>query len=201
MEDSVIGSTASSEDAGKGSSPFPPTSFKSGRSSVNGSSPLLESGAETPWVFESPRPDQFVRTIRWGRPHVPGLLLWEGNHMRSWLKPSTVKSMSIEDTAWLAGIVDGEGTLRGYYGTGRKGRYKSWKLIVPNTFYGMLTKCRRITGVGSINKKPRIKGHKQQWQWVVYGQRNINSIAKQMFPYLTAKKIDTRVFLKQFRDI
>ena len=33
--------------------------YKSGRSSVNGSSPVLETGAETPWVFESPRPDHF----------------------------------------------------------------------------------------------------------------------------------------------
>lgn len=35
--------------------------FLSGRRSVNGSSPVLETGAATPWEFESLRPDQVLR--------------------------------------------------------------------------------------------------------------------------------------------
>jgi hypothetical protein len=123
--------------------------------------------------------------------------------MRSWMNVSHVKKMTKTEAAWLAGIVDGEGSISMYMG-GRNQRYKSWVLTVPNTHYGCIKRCLEITGAGAIRVK---KGksiplkNKRAWIWAANSKREIRDIILQMFPYLVIKRKQAKKFLKAFREL
>lgn len=118
--------------------------------------------------------------------------------MRSWLKPCTTKKLSETDAAWLAGFVDGEGTIASARG-GRGGRYITWKLSVPNTHYGSLQHCLDVTNVGSITPRMGIGDNRKPiWHWQVFSQANIASILRQILPYLVIKREAALRFLEWF---
>jgi hypothetical protein len=120
---------------------------------------------------------------------------------RSWLAESTTRVMTTEEAAWLAGFFDGEGSLTLYMG-GRGKKHPAWTLSVPNTHYGSLKKCAAITGAGNIvHKYYATEKRKEQWTWTVHKQRNIASILRQMFPFLTVKKARAEEFFSVWSDL
>lgn len=121
--------------------------------------------------------------------------------MRSWLKDSKVRQMSATEAAWLAGFFDGEGSLCEYK-SGREGKYRSWRLTIPNTHKGSLDQCVAFTSVGSVRQKTRAIGNRQcSWEWPITAQREIVDICKQMLPYLVIKKPVVESFLAGWKDI
>lgn len=83
--------------------------------------------------------------------------------------------MAAVDAAWLAGFIDGEGSILQYLGGANK-KSVCWVLNVPNTNLEALEKCKRIAGVGNIGYK-RVQGNrKDQWQWRVTRFNDIVSL-------------------------
>lgn len=121
--------------------------------------------------------------------------------MRSWLKQSRVRKMSSTEAAWLAGFLDGEGSVSVSLG-GRDGKYRTWKLSAPNTAKRSLEKCLKITGAGSIVVKyEKTEQRKKLWQWQVQAQREIRDTLIQVLPYLVIKHKQAKRFLKEFQEV
>jgi hypothetical protein len=123
--------------------------------------------------------------------------------MRSWLKDSSVREMAPTEAAWLAGFLDGEGSLT-HYRSGRNGKYRSWILSITNTHKGSLDYCQLVTGVGVVKLKRRnnIPAHwKVSYQWQITAQREIVDILKQLQPFLVIKREKAEDFLSTWQDI
>ncbi len=120
---------------------------------------------------------------------------------RVWLKPDTTKTMSSEEAAWLAGFIDGEGTIKAF--RKERGRNKiAWVIAVSNTDKESLEYCKEITGVGGlIFKKVYKDTHKDQYQWRVQSQRNIRGILLQIQPYCRIKGPNIERFFSEWEDI
>lgn len=109
--------------------------------------------------------------------------------------------MSTTEKAWLAGFIDGEGSI-GFYLAGRNRTYPAWYISVPNTHKGSLDYCKIITGTGTVvKKKAATERTKEQFQWRVNPQREIAAILKQIFPYLVIKRAQAEKFLNSFVDL
>lgn len=122
--------------------------------------------------------------------------------MRKWLKKCSVKEMLPTDAAWLAGLIDGEGTIGVYKNSnGHGGRFVQYTLQVVNTHVGALRRCRKISGVGSVNPKWRAKQHKPCWAWKVSSQRDIIAVLEQVLPHLTIKLPQARRSLRLWKDL
>jgi hypothetical protein len=120
--------------------------------------------------------------------------------MRNWLKDSTSVTMSDTQAAWLAGFFDGEGGIYSYQ-AGRNKQYKSWNLAIYNTNLASLKACVRITGCGTINRKPDRPRCKPTWRWQIASQRNLVSVLTQILPYLVIKRAKVKAYLKTWKDV
>ena len=119
---------------------------------------------------------------------------------RSWLKPSTVRPMTIAEAAWLAGFFDGEGSLVVRLGE-RRGAC-ACRLSIPNTDHAALVYIQKITGAGGIGKKYlRGSNHKAQWTWALNSQRSVVDVLKQMLPFLVVKRAAALDFLDNWVDL
>ena len=100
---------------------------------------------------------------------------------------SRVKTMTIPDAAYLAGLIDGEGSI--LIAQKREMR-NTWRLQISNTDFGLLEWCKEITGCGSIvrriNENPKWA---DAGYWACYSW-NARKILNQLMPYL---KIDSKI--------
>jgi len=89
--------------------------------------------------------------------------------------------MTNEEAAWLAGIVDGEGSIVvAYRGSSRIGM----SLSVANTDQALIDKCHQIAECGSISDAaPRDATRKKQWQWQVHCHQ-AKGIINRILPYM-----------------
>lgn len=104
----------------------------------------------------------------------------------------TIRQMSPVECAWLAGVIDGEGSI-GLYDYGKEGRRVL--LQVTNTNEGFVAKVREIVGAGSsvmrfyytskLAKDPR---KLPIYQWGLKGSIRCVEVLKQIAPYLIIKK-------------
>lgn len=116
------------------------------------------------------------------------------------LRKLSVKEMEIAEAAWLAGFIDGEGSIY----PAMTGKYKVWGISIANTDIIALEKCRIITNGGSLYKKTsQVKVFpkaKPQWVWKVARQRDVVYICEQMLPYLTTKRSRAEECLQELRN-
>jgi hypothetical protein len=115
----------------------------------------------------------------------------------------TVRSISREDYAWLAGIVDGEGNLDWQVVKANTNGKPYWrpKFRVINTDVAMIAKISRILeGLGCVffyNINRRRKAHyKDQLAIVVHSQGSAKKVLTEILPYLTTKRGQAEVMLK-----
>ncbi len=101
-----------------------------------------------------------------------------------WRTGSNAKSLSIAQAAYLAGLVDGEGSILLY----KRGTGSAMRLSVANTNLQLLQWCQTITGVGNIAGRKPINAakHKASYLWLVNSQAGC-SVLVQIRPYLVAK--------------
>jgi hypothetical protein len=93
------------------------------------------------------------------------------------------------EAAWVAGIVDGEGTItiRTKPYPGGK-RYQVASLSVPNTDTSMIARLVEFTGIGRVGMTVRPSHKRKQiWRWQT-DQRQAAAIVEQLLPWLTAKR-------------
>jgi len=89
------------------------------------------------------------------------------------------------DAAYLAGIVDGEGSI--IIAKKRQAR-NTWRLAVANTDIELLEWCKEKTGVGSVNEKKVYESHhKRSFSWQCYSS-NAKDILEQLLPYMVIER-------------
>ena len=103
------------------------------------------------------------------------------------------KRIKQTDWAWLAGIIDGEGSIYS-----RKNRYRHGPmgyqvcLTVGNTDMKMLERCLEITGVGNIYARKldmRLQARiRQLWSWQTTKGSDVIKVLRAVWPYLTTKR-------------
>jgi hypothetical protein len=87
------------------------------------------------------------------------------------------------DTAWLAGIIDGEGSI---YPGGTSRKYVSTTLRLCMTSRTVVQMAHRIFGVGTIYTRLRKSPWKRQFDLVISGQDTTTAI-NLIRPYLKLK--------------
>lgn len=101
----------------------------------------------------------------------------------------TARLMSPTEAAWVAGIVDGEGTItiRTKPYPGGK-RYQVASLSVCNTDTELIAQVVEFTGIGRLYFNIRANHkRKEVWRWQT-DQRQAAAVVEQLLPWLTAKR-------------
>jgi hypothetical protein len=109
-----------------------------------------------------------------------------------WLEDKAeVRMLTDVESAWLAGVVDGEGSI-GLYDFGKQGRRAS--IQMGNTSEAYVARMREIIGCGSTVYRtmpglgPGHLGTKPMYHYVLKGSLRCYKILKQIEPYLIIKR-------------
>lgn len=108
--------------------------------------------------------------------------------------------MKETEKAWLAGIIDADGSIT----LTPAGRFRKPLIVVDNTDRGILDELFRLLRSGKIVKKKRYKeNHSQAWSWRVYGTDRIIEFLNQLLPYLrnTKKKKRAEMLTGQYKSL
>ncbi len=99
------------------------------------------------------------------------------------------KKLSEIDSAWLAGVIDGEGSI-GLYDYGKEGRRVL--IQIGNTNEQFVQKVKELIGCGSSINRQHFggghKGRKAMYHYTLKGSARCYVILKQIYPYLIIKK-------------
>ena len=105
--------------------------------------------------------------------------------------------LSRTDAAYIAGLIDGEGTI----GLVRKHRndYRQLGISISSTEPALLEFVRTTCGTGVISSKRRTNTHHtQSYTFAVYNRRALD-LLKQVHPFLrTYKKLRSELILKDY---
>ena len=101
----------------------------------------------------------------------------------------TARRMSPCEAAWVAGILDGEGSVvmraKPYPG-GR--RYFVAGLSVCNTDTDLIARLVEFTGIGRVSMNLRMNHKRKEiWRWQT-DQRQAATVVEQLMPWLTCKR-------------
>lgn len=96
--------------------------------------------------------------------------------------------MEKHEVAWLAGIIEGEGSLHveGYNDPARtvvKGR-----IVVNMTDKDVIESLHFITGVGTVREVKVQENRKRLWLWSVAARRDVIYIVNLIYPFLHARR-------------
>ncbi len=95
-----------------------------------------------------------------------------------------LKELTIIESAYLAGLMDGEGSIM-LTRNNRSDMFKSPKVSMPSTSLGLIKACADMTGIGSISqKKKAMDHHKQSYVWAKSGNQQVLSFIRALFPYM-----------------
>lgn len=101
------------------------------------------------------------------------------------------REMSALETAWFAGVFDGEGCIA----WPRRDCLMTVRLTVANTNLAFLRQVIKISGTGKLHSRvPRSTRHTQAWMWDCYGE-NARIILRQILPWLIIKREAAEVAL------
>lgn len=93
------------------------------------------------------------------------------------------RQMTEAEAAWLAGVIDGEGSIVQVRARGR-----TWRLVVYNTSHPFMLRVLEVAGCGRLAERKRIADHhKRCWVWTCYGPRT-RALCRQMLPWLIVKR-------------
>ncbi len=97
-----------------------------------------------------------------------------------------VKKLSREDAAYIAGIIDGEGTIS----LTRKHRGEHWQLVISisNTELPLLKYVKKAIGAGRITNKRTYQSHHTPSVTYAISNRQALTVLEQVRPYLRTYK-------------
>jgi len=105
---------------------------------------------------------------------------------------------SVEERAYLAGILDGEGTFVIRRGVDKKtGRIYFQAIVrVVNTSRDLIAWLRETFGGNVVRVQDRRPNHKPYWHWTLDGGPRVASVIRQSLPYLRVKRPQAEVLLE-----
>lgn len=112
-------------------------------------------------------------------------------------KMTCVRAMAVTDAAYLAGLIDGEGTVTLVRRHSRENRRIC--LSICNTGQDLLEFAKRATGVGHISRRKCSSArHSPAFTWAVWGRQALG-ILRQCHPWMRSYKRDrTSLALSQY---
>ncbi|MEK7121784.1 MAG: hypothetical protein AAB857_03705 [Patescibacteria group bacterium] len=122
--------------------------------------------------------------------------------MKKWIeKRPEIRKFKKVEASWLAGVIDGEGSI-GLYDYGREGRRVC--IQMSNTSEDYVNEMRKIIGCGSqINRTNWHKSHKGRKQLYLYSLKGSNRcfwVLKQIIPYLIIKKVKALDIIRELES-
>lgn len=102
------------------------------------------------------------------------------------VKKHHVNEMTVAQAAYLAGLVDGEGSIVAAK-RNSEGR-TTWRLQVANTQTNLLEWCIEVTGVGTIVTSNRFNPKHQTGHWWQCYSWNAYDVLRQIAPYMIIKR-------------
>lgn len=116
-------------------------------------------------------------------------------------KKPEIRKFRKEEASWLAGVIDGEGSV-GLYDYGKEGRRVC--IQIANTDKDFVAETRRIIGCGSqINRSNWHKSHKGRKRMYLYCLKGSNRcywVLKQIISYLIIKKSKALSIIKELEN-
>lgn len=96
-------------------------------------------------------------------------------------KPSEVRQMSGEESAWVGALVEGEGSI------------SSGQVAVVSTDVETISTLLRFVGGGGVyphqyNEDGKHLGKKIVWVWRLFRQASVRDLLRQISPWLTSKQ-------------
>ncbi len=108
----------------------------------------------------------------------------------------TINELSDVEAAYIAGFLDGEGTIslnKGHTYDERRRTTYHLRVRVVNTFPGIIEWIAQKVGHGNVHTRKRyLATHKQAWEWSLSGSRAVR-LLEQLYPYLKVKKLQAEV--------
>ena len=116
------------------------------------------------------------------------------------MKPKKVRILSAENSAYIAGVVDGEGTITLI--RRNKGQNRRLSLTISNNDLALLQWIKKIVGVGvMITKRTYSKKHFPSFTYSVSNTQAYDLIER-IEPYLRGfKKLRARIVLKNYHKL
>ena len=116
--------------------------------------------------------------------------------------PSDNISMKDTDIAWVAGIIDGEGSVSG---TWINKEHTRWKpvIAVDNTDLPIIETLVSLFGGSVVKKKKVIEHHRQCYTWRVHGTDQIISFLETILPYMRveSKRERAQLLINEYRNL
>lgn len=115
------------------------------------------------------------------------------------LRKSRVKPLSVEDRCYIAGLIDGDGTISLF--RIRNARYPNSYHLRPhvqvaNTKKDIVLWLKETTGVGCVSYHRAKKEHyRDYWSWDVYTLVDVKSLLEAILPYLKVRKKQAKLLI------
>ena len=94
-----------------------------------------------------------------------------------------------EDTAWLAGIIEGEGSITGVSENLKKCQRKTYRVVVEMVDEDVVRRCQAIFGYGQIRKvNPRGIGKQVRYVWDVSNRAKAYALIAMIYPWLGLRR-------------
>jgi hypothetical protein len=115
-----------------------------------------------------------------------------------------IPTLGPEDAAWLAGYIDGDGTI-GIYRRDRKEK-KATRIVllsIDSCDMELLEHVIRLVGGSVVKKKKYAEHHRQGWTWRRVGSRQICGVLRQILPYMRCqfKKERARMIIEEWASV
>jgi hypothetical protein len=115
------------------------------------------------------------------------------------LKYPTVKNMSDVERGYIAGLIDGEGTIT--FTTTNKRKIPRLRVFIANTSREIVERVREIIGCGSLylvrEKRQGKRGSWHEiWHWQTSSLLDIKNLLQQISPILVGKKQHAQLALE-----
>jgi hypothetical protein len=93
-----------------------------------------------------------------------------------------MRRMNTAEAAWVAGVVEGEGTFR-------RDRRRAGQIRVVMTDRDIVERLREVTGLGLIYDRGRRKAHyRQAWEWQVTRRNSVGLLVSELAPFLLSRR-------------
>ena len=104
-------------------------------------------------------------------------------------RPSTLRTMTDAEVAWLAGLLEGEGSFLALRRKGKPGRTP--RISMGSTDLDVLEGVQAITGVGAITPVSAASarlGTKPMWQWRLTRAADCKALAERLKPWMGSRR-------------